>query len=59
MIIAKAGNPVARLAPIRKERKRRRLAPLAGRFSVPADFDAPLPQETLAGFEGPGNVSAR
>jgi prevent-host-death family protein len=57
--IARAGKPVARLVPIRKERKRRRLGPLAGRFSVPADFDAPLPDETLAEFEGPGDAPAR
>jgi antitoxin (DNA-binding transcriptional repressor) of toxin-antitoxin stability system len=25
----------------------------AGQFTVPADFDAPLPEEILAGFEGP------
>ena len=59
VIIAKAGKPVARLVPIRKERKRRRLGPLAGQFSVPADFDAPLPEEALAAFEGPGDAAAR
>jgi antitoxin (DNA-binding transcriptional repressor) of toxin-antitoxin stability system len=25
-----------------------------GTFEVPADFDAPLPDEVLDGFEGPG-----
>jgi prevent-host-death family protein len=54
VIIAKAGKPMARLVPIRSGRKRRRLGPLAGRFSTPADFDAPLPEELVALFEGRG-----
>lgn len=48
---AKAGKPVARLGPLRAARKRRRLGALAGRFRVPDDFDAPLPEEVLADFE--------
>jgi prevent-host-death family protein len=52
IIIAKAGKPLARLIPFRTKGKRRRLGPLAGRFSVPEDFDAPLPPEVLADFEG-------
>jgi prevent-host-death family protein len=54
VIIAKAGKPMARLVPVRSGRKRRRLGPLAGKFSVPADFDAPLPEEVIALFEGRG-----
>lgn len=59
VVIAKAGKPVARLVPVRKERKRRRLGALAGRFAVPADFDAALPEETIAAFEGSGDAAAR
>jgi prevent-host-death family protein len=52
VVIAKAGRPVARLVPFRPRRTRRKLGILAGRFSVPADFDAPLPDHVLSGFEG-------
>jgi prevent-host-death family protein len=51
VVIAKAGRPMARLGPLPR-RKGRTLGALAGRFSVPADFDAPLPQEVLDDFEG-------
>jgi prevent-host-death family protein len=51
VVIAKAGRPVARLVPIKKT-TRRKLGLLAGRLIVPDDFDAPLPDEVLAAFEG-------
>ena len=51
VIIAKAGKPIARLVPIEKT-GRRKLGVLAGRLTVPDDFDAPLPEEVLAAFEG-------
>ncbi|MET0230426.1 MAG: type II toxin-antitoxin system prevent-host-death family antitoxin [Rhodanobacteraceae bacterium] len=51
VVIAKAGRPVARLVPIRNI-TRRKLGVLAGRLIVPDDFDAPLPDEVLAAFEG-------
>lgn len=52
IVLAKAGKPVARLGPLAAHRKRRGLGVLAGRFTVPDDFDAPLPEEVLADFEG-------
>jgi prevent-host-death family protein len=52
VVIAKAGKPMARLIPFRQPARRRKLGALAGRFSVPDDFDAPLPPEVLADFEG-------
>ncbi|MDR7520787.1 MAG: type II toxin-antitoxin system prevent-host-death family antitoxin [Armatimonadota bacterium] len=51
IVLAKAGRPVARLSPIQGA-SRRRLGALRGRFTVPADFDAPLPEWALAAFEG-------
>ena len=51
VLIAKAGKPVARLVPIGKPAKRR-LGLLKGRLTVPDDFDAPLPDDVLAAFEG-------
>jgi prevent-host-death family protein len=52
VVIAEAGRPVARLVPIGKAPGRRKLGLLAGTLKVPADFDAPLPDEVIAAFEG-------
>ena len=51
ILIARAGKPVARLGPLARPPQRRTLGALAGRLSVPDDFDAPLPDEVLAAFE--------
>jgi prevent-host-death family protein len=51
IVIARAGRPVARLVPIGAV-KPRVLGADAGVFSVPDDFDAPLSERVLAGFEG-------
>ncbi len=54
IVIARAGRPVARLVPLiaPPARPKRLLGILAGRLRVPADFDAPLPDDELARFEG-------
>lgn len=54
IVIARAGKPVAKLVPLAGPaiKPRRVLGALAGRITVPADFDAPLPSEVLDGFEG-------
>ena len=54
ILIARAGRPVARLVPLQgaSAPQRRQLGRLAGRFTVPEDFDAPLPEDVLNGFEG-------
>jgi prevent-host-death family protein len=52
VVIAKAGRPVARLVPIGKGAGKRTLGILKGKLRVPLDFDAPLPDEVLAAFEG-------
>jgi prevent-host-death family protein len=50
IVIARSGHPVARLVPVEGSR-RRELGRDRGRFSVPEDFDAPLPEEVLRSFE--------
>jgi len=53
IIIAKAGKPMARLAPLAAPVRKKRLGPLLkGKIKVPDDFNAPLDDETLAAFEG-------
>jgi prevent-host-death family protein len=52
VLIARAGVPIARLVPYRKPKMKRRLGMDKGLFEVPGDFDAPLPDNLLAAFEG-------
>lgn len=50
IIIARAGQPVARLIPFARPGKRA-LGLDAGLGFIAPDFDAPLPDEVLADFE--------
>ncbi len=50
--IANRGIPVARLVPMPPEKAKRVLGMFRGQFSVPEDFDAPLPDDLLDLFEG-------
>ena len=52
VVIAKAGKPVARLVPVEAVARPKKLGLLRGRIKVPADFNAPLPPDELADFEG-------
>jgi prevent-host-death family protein len=52
VIIAKAGKPVARLVPLESAVAPKRLGLLKGTIRVPSDFNAPLPDDVLAAFEG-------
>ena len=52
VVIAKAGKPVARLVLIGKAPGKRTLWMLKGRLKVPRNFDAPLPDDVIAAFEG-------
>ena len=52
IVIAKAGKPVARLVPFHRAKGKRLLGSDRGRFVVPDDFNAPLPEEVLGAFEG-------
>ena len=52
VVITRHGKPVARLAPVEQRRAPRKLGALRGKIRVAADFDAPLPKEILALFEG-------
>jgi prevent-host-death family protein len=52
IVIARAGRPVARLAPLKAHLGPRRLGRLDGRFRIPDDFNDPLPHAVLKGFLG-------
>jgi prevent-host-death family protein len=49
IIIAKAGRPVARIVALAAD-KPRKLGILKGQFTIPDDFDAPLPDDVLRDF---------
>jgi prevent-host-death family protein len=50
IVISMAGKPVAKLTPIEKKPKRRPGA-LKRKIKIAKDFDDPLPEDILAGFE--------
>lgn len=52
IIIAKAGVPVAKLVPVVAQNAKRKLGLYRGEIWVADDFDAPLPDDILAGFLG-------
>lgn len=52
IIIAKAGKPTARMVPMERVKTKRRFGALKGLIRISKDFDAPLPDELIAAFEG-------
>lgn len=51
IVIGKAGKPMAKLVPFRKERRPRKPGALRGRVRIAKDFDE-LPESILAAFRG-------
>ena len=51
-IIAKGEEPKARLIPVAREARQRVPGAWEGRLWISEDFDAPLPPEVSAAFEG-------
>ncbi len=52
IVIARGGIPVAKLVALAPSRSPRRLGLLDGRFTIPDDFNRPLPETVLKAFEG-------
>lgn len=53
LVVIRGGRPVAELRPVPATQVGPRPFGLcAGAFTVPEDFDAPLPEEILRDFEG-------
>lgn len=53
LVIVKAGKPVAEVKPpLAAPASLRPYGLCAGEFTVPDDFDAPLPEDVLKEFEG-------
>ncbi len=54
VVIAKAGEPKARLVPLSRPRQPRKPGAWKGRVVIAPDFDAPLPEGLLTAFESGG-----
>jgi prevent-host-death family protein len=53
VVISRNGKPLVRITRLAGEAKPQiRFGVLRGKLKIAADFDAPLPAEVLAGFEG-------
>lgn len=52
IVIARAGRPVARLAPLETRTEPRQPGALAGRIWIAKDYDAPLPESLGKAFRG-------
>ena len=50
IIIAKSGNPVAKLVPLETALKNRIPGSAKGKIFIAQDFDAPLPDDILESF---------
>lgn len=52
IILSKAGKPLAKLVPLHPSAKPRQPGGWEGRVRISEDFDAPLPPDLQAAFEG-------
>ena len=53
VVIARAGEPVAKLVPYKPAKlKHRKFGALRGKIWIADDFDAPLPEPIAAAFRG-------
>jgi len=52
LVIVRADKPIAELRPITSSKQLRPFGLCAGEFTVPDDFDDPLPEDLLNAFEG-------
>jgi len=50
VIVAKSGNPVAKIVPFEKPAQNRKPGSAKGKLIISDDFDAPLPDDILQGF---------
>ncbi len=56
IVILRGDVPVARLAPLESRGAAREMGFAAGELQIADDFDAPLPPDVLAAFQGGGEL---
>jgi len=52
VVVSRNGKPLVRITQLEGPKRRIRFGVLRGRVQIAPDFDAPLPDEIMAGFEG-------
>lgn len=52
VVVSRHGKPLVRITRLEPPTRRIKFGLLKGKLRVPVDFDAPLPDEVVAGFEG-------
>ncbi len=52
LVIVRSDKPIAELRPLASHKQLRPFGLCSGDFTVPDDFDAPLPEDLLSAFEG-------
>ena len=52
VVVSRNGKPLVRITQLQVAKRRIQYGVLEGKMSIAADFDAPLPDGILAGFEG-------
>ncbi len=52
VVVSRNGKPLVRITRLVSAKRRIKFGLLKGKLTVPADFDVPLPDDVLAGFEG-------
>jgi len=52
LVIISSNKPIAELRPIASSKQLRPFGLCADEFTVPDDFDTPLPEDLLSAFEG-------
>ena len=52
VVVSRHGKPLVRITRLKEPKRRIKFGLLKGKLTIPKDFDAPLPSNVLADFEG-------
>ena len=52
VVVSRNGKPLVRITQLSVPKRRIKFGVLKGKVRIAADFDAPLPEDVLSGFEG-------
>jgi prevent-host-death family protein len=52
VVVSRNGKPLVRITRLAAPERKIRFGVLKGKVKIAADFDAPLPDDVIAGFEG-------
>jgi len=52
VVVSRNGKPLVRITQLENPKRRIKFGLLEGKVNIAPDFDAPLPDDVLAGFEG-------